>query len=138
MAITSVLSVDASGNKTKVKLQYFALDNSGELQGGSILVRYISSVDDSDLPDTGTVQEKRIKQETEIQLINTFNKYVNPPSLVYVAADTVGAKTVAKWLSERNQAQLTGVPSPPDTKQMVEGVFLKLIEILQSNGELPV
>jgi hypothetical protein len=114
MAITSVLSVDASGNKTKVKLQYFALDNSGELQGGSILVRYISSVDDSDLPDTGTVQEKRIKQETEIQLINTFNKYVNPPSLVYVAADTVGAKTVAKWLSERNQAQLTGVPSPPE------------------------
>jgi hypothetical protein len=137
MPITSVLPVDASGNKTKVKLQFLALDNAGEIVNGSVLVKYVSAVDDSDLPDTGTAQERRVKSEVEMPLTLTLAKYVNPPSLVYVPADTVGAKTVGRWLSERNQSQLTGVPDPPDTKQMIEGVFLKLIEILQANGELP-
>jgi hypothetical protein len=137
MPINAVLPVDASGNKTKVKLQYLSLNDLGEIVGGSALVKYVSAVDNSDLPDTGTAQERRVKQETEMSLTPTLAKFINPPSLVYVTAATVGAKQVGKWVSERSQSQLTGVPATPDTKQMIEGVFLKLVEILQANGDLP-
>lgn len=137
MPISTVLPVDASGNKTKVKLQFFSLDDSGELNNGSVLIKYVSAVDDSDLPDTGTAQERRVKQEVEMSLRQTFQKYIDPPALAYVPADTPNAKLVGQWLAGRDQTQLTAVPNPPNTKQMTEGMFLKLVEILQANGDLP-
>ena len=138
MPITSVLPVDSSGNKTKVKLQFFSQNTDGEIVNGSVLVKYVSAADDSDLPAGGTAQVQRVKSEVEMSLGTTLAKYINPPSLLYVDSATVGAKTVGRWISERKNTQLTGVPASPDLKEQTAGVFGKLIEILQANGELPV
>jgi hypothetical protein len=138
MAITITLPVDASGNKTKIKLGFFSQDSDGEVVNGSALVRYVSAVDNSDLPATGTILSQRTVQETEMSLQLSLQKFINPPSLVYVTSDTVGAKQVSKHISERRGTQLTGVVADQDLKQHTEGVFKKLVEILQANGELPV
>lgn len=140
MAIqTVILAVDGSGNKTKVKLQFLGQDARGEFNNGSVLAKYVSAVDESDLPTGGTVLEQKTKEEKEFSLGPVVNSYIDPPSLVFVDPTVVGtAKRVGQWVAERNQSQLTGVPATPDTKEMTEGAFLKLVEIMQANGILPV
>ncbi len=136
---TVIQTPDSSTYKTKVKLQFLGTDPNGEFNNGSIIAVYVSAVDESDLPAGGTAMEQKIKEQKEFPLSEFFNKYIDPPSLVYVDPEvTPAAKRLGQWLAERNQSQLTSVPATPDTKQMAGGVFKKIVEIFQANGLLPV
>lgn len=139
MPISTVIqTVDGSSNKTKVKLQFFTQDSDGDYINGSVLAKYVAVADEGDLPAGGTVMEQKTKEEKEFSLSPVLNNYINPPSLVFVDPSDVNAKQIGKWVAGRKQNQLTGVPATPDTEQMTTGVFLKLVEIMQANGLLPV
>lgn len=139
MPIKITLPVDVTGNKTKVILQYLLLNTEGEVYDGSILVKYVDP-NDADLPPGGTIQQKKIKTETPMPLSLTLGRYINPPSLVYVnpapETDLTTLKLVGPYISGRTVSQL-GVSANPDLKKLTEGIFLKIVEVLQANGELP-
>lgn len=137
MGVTIILPVDSTGFKRKVKSNFLAVDADNKLMNGSVLIKYVDSITEQNLPEGGNVAEKRVKQEVELMIGDVINKYIDPPALVYVDSTVVPtAKRVGDWVMGRKQAQLTDVPVDPDGKDMLDGVVKKLVEIMQTNGEL--
>lgn len=140
--VTIILPIDSTGYKRKVKSRFFSFDEDFRLKNGSILLRYIDPNTEADLPDGGTVSEKRLKSEREIVLLgggdnsNVLDRFIDANTLLYVTEETANSKLVKNWVTQRSQSQLQSVPANPDTQMMLEGVLRKIVQIMQANGEL--
>lgn len=137
MAVTVVINPDSTGYKKKAKSRFLGVNDDNELVNGSLLLKYVDATTEEDLPPGGNVAEQKIKSEVEVPLSGVINRYIDPPALVYVDPAVVGtAKRIGEWVMKRDQSQLTSVPVNPHSKDMLYGVFRKLVEIMVANGEL--